>query len=163
MKKIIGTFCVLLTICVLVLSSCASPELDFDDAKVTLEEKGYTVLHTKNPLTEGMVASFTASNDDDEYLYMAEYESSALASVQYDKVKLQYETEEKETQLEIDELEAFYDLYKDQMSDEKKQAHKDDIAELEKSIDDLNDNFTFGRSGCIIWYGTVQAVKDSKS
>ena len=37
-----------------------------------------------------------------------------------------------------------------------------DIAELEKSIDDLNDNFTFGRSGCIIWYGTVQAVKDSK-
>ena len=110
-----------------------------------------------------MVASFTASNDDDEYLYMAEYESSALASVQYDKVKLQYETEEKETQLEIDELEAFYDLYKDQMSDEEKQAHKDDIAELKKSIDDLNDNFTFGRSGCIIWYGTAQALKDSKS
>lgn len=162
MKRIIGTFCVLLTICVLVLSSCASPDLDFDDAKVALEEKGYSVLHTKNPLKEGMVASLTASNDDDEYLYMAEYESSALASVQYDKVKLQYETEESETQLEIDELEAFYDLYEDQLSDEEKQAYKDDIEELEESLDDLHSSFVFGRSGCIIWYGTAQAVKDSK-
>lgn len=50
MKKIIGTFCVLLTICVLVLSSCASPDLDFEVAKIALEEKNYSVLHTKNSL-----------------------------------------------------------------------------------------------------------------
>lgn len=162
MKKLSVILCLLLTFCILSLSSCSSPELDFASAKANLEAKGYTALHTQNPLTEGMVASFTASNDSEEYLYMAEYESSDLASVQYEKIKLQFETEERETQLEIDELEAFYDLYKSQLTDDEKQAYKDDIKALEDSIDDLHKNFAYGRSGCIIWYGTVGAVKDSK-
>lgn len=162
MKKLTLAICIILALCTLMLSSCASPDLDFADAKNTLEGKGYSVTYTQNPLTEGMVASFSASNADEEYLYMVEYQSSALASAQYEKIKLQFDTEEKELEIDKKELEAFYDLYKGQLTDEEKQSYKDDIQAIKDSIKDLNDNFTYGRSGCFIWYGTVGAVKDSR-
>jgi len=169
MKKILTVLLAMAMLlgCVAVLASCTKqgpkPNLDLEDAADVLEDEDYSVVYVddEDDLDPGMVETLTAY-DDDNYLYVIKFASSATAKLYYEEIKLEYDYNLESTKLEIKSKEHTLKKYDDDLENAEIDEIEDDIKDLEKEIKEMEEEACFGRSGKYVWIGTKDAVKDSK-
>ena len=52
--------------------------------------------------------------------------------------------------------------YDSQLSSEEMDDLKEEIRELEEELEEYEEDYKCGRSGKIVWYGTEDAIEDTK-
>ena len=178
MKKILAKLlaAALVVVMVLTLVACgAKPELDFDDAAENLEDNGYTVNYTDEDL-DVPYAKRLYAYDDDNSLVIIEFQDTKSAKLYYENIKMEYDWEIDELKLELEALELEKETYEhiieeydrdlsnDEIDDYEEEIDdiEDDIKEIEKEIKKMKEDYSFGRSGKIVWAGSVDAIEDSK-
>lgn len=178
MKKILAKLlaAALVVVMVLTLVACgAKPELDLEDAAENLEDNGYTVHYTDEDL-DVPYAKRLSAYDDDNTLVIIEFQDTKSAKLYYESIKMEYDCEIDELKLELEGLELEKELYEhiieeydrdlsnDEIDDYEEEIDdiEDDIKEIEKEIEKMKEDYSFGRSGKIVWAGTVDAIEDSK-
>jgi len=169
MKKILTVLLAMAMLlgCVAMFASCGNqgpkPKLNLEDAADALEDEDYSVHYEddEDNLGAGVVESLSAYKDDDG-LYITKYASSATAKLYFEKFKFQYEMQIKSIKLQIKEKEHLLKKYEDDLDNDDIDDLEDDIKDLEKELEELEDEACFGRSGKYVWYGTKDAIKDSK-
>lgn len=152
--------------CVLTFASCSfgpKPELDIDDAEEALEDENYSVSVNDDPSDPMYEATLSASNEDD-YLRIVWFENASVAKLYYKSLKLEREQEIESLKLEIKTLKKVIKLYEDDYKSDELDELEDELKDLEKELDELKSNkeYAYGRSGKVVWYGTKDAVEDSK-
>lgn len=187
MKKVISFLLILLMVisCAVAISSCdkksskdkdvkktektPTPELDFEVAEENLREAGYGVYYygPENNFmgaSEGLYAVQEQNPSDDTYfndhLYIFVFESNDIASHCYDEFKYDIDDEIAELKEEIAEYKE--DLKDDGIDSEDKLYLQKEIALLEEELE-MYENYVVGKKDNCVWYGTKQAIKDSKS
>ncbi len=166
MKKLLTLFLALVMTftCALTFSSCGRPEFDLKDAKKALEREDYSVYQIDDyddTETPYIVESLSARNGDD-FLYIYIFESSSMAKLYLESIEMQYEHELEEMKLELKTLKKTVKKYEKELDDDVLDKLEDEIDDLEDEIEEGKDELVFGRSGKKVWYGTKDAVKDSK-
>ena len=174
MKKILATMLAILMIAtsVLTFASCfgAKPEMDFakieekfkDDEKVMVNYEKDADKLDANVEEEISVTKMPESEDDDaEFVYIIRYKDTKSAKIAYEGLKMQLENSKKSIKLEIKEYENLLKQYEDKLDSEEIDDINDDIKDLKEDLEDL-DNYSFGRSGKVVWYGTEDLVKETK-
>lgn len=159
---------------VLVFSSCDmmtslfnSPELDLEDAKDNLEDNGYSVSYNDDPSQVNVKETLTATYSDSffsgakETLNITVYADSKSASLAYDKLKIQKDVQKEFIELQIQEYENILKKYDDDLRSSESDYYEDQIKDLEEQLEELEDAI-IGKSGNTVWYGTKQAIDDSK-
>ena len=168
MKKIISAVLCLVTVlmCVLALASCgAKPELDLETAAENLEDNDYEVYFSddEDELEPNVSAKLSASDGDENSIYIVTYKDSKSASIAFDELKLQIDYEKKSTENKIKELENLLKKYEDDFEDDDEiEEIEDEIKDLEKELEEFDEKYCYGKSGKTVWYGTNDAAKDSK-
>ena len=156
---------VMIFACIFSLSSCFGdkPELDIGKAEDALEDEDYsvTVVDDEDMLSPGMVERLYAYNDDDT-LVIVEFENSKTATLFYKSKKLDIEQEIEALKLEIKYLEHILDEYSRDIDRDDEDDYKDELKDLKKELSELQDEYVVGKSGKIVYYGTKDAVEDSK-
>ena len=166
MKKLLAMALALVMLmgCVLAFASCGSkPETDIDDAEDNLKDEGYSVSANDDPSDPMYKATLTASKDD-EYLRIVWFDSAAVAKLYYQSLQLEEKYEKEELELQIKTLKKVIKLYDDEYKSDELDELEDELKDLEKELKDLKkgDSYVYGRSGKMVWYGTKDAIKDSK-
>ena len=100
--------------------------------------------------------------DKDSGLYMTEYADKKSAKLAYEEIKAEYETAIEELKREIKEYENILKKYEDKLDSDKIDHYEDEIKDLEKELEELKEDSAYGRSGKVVWYGSVKAVEDTK-
>ena len=142
-----------------ILTSCGGQgpkaNLDLEKAAENLEDEDYFVTFEddEDELGVGVVQMLNARNDDD-FLYVTEYEDSKSAQIAFDIRKQNYNAQVEQLKLEIQVYEHQLKKYEDDLEDE--------IKELTKKLEELEEDYCFGISGKFVWYGTIDAIEDSK-
>ena len=173
MKKILSTIlvAVLLVGCVFALASCSpksqgeKPEFDLKKAAENLEDEDYTVTHVddKDSLDVYIEERLSAHDKD--------YENSITIVVFKDSktAKLYYENRIKSMQEDIDYTEAqieFYEHilkeYESKLKSEEKDEIEDNIKDMKEELEEYKEDYCYGIDDCTVWYGSADAVKDSK-
>ncbi len=164
------------------LTSCLftpKPKLDLKEAKKNLENEDYTVVHDDDSDELGIeetLSAYSGDKDDSDSLYIIVFEKTKLAKLRYDSIKLMIDTQVEEYKAEIEALEIElkaleYTLkkYEDDMKsdeidalEEEIKETEDNIKDLEKELKDFKEETVVGRSGKTVWFGTKDAIKDSK-
>ena len=172
MKKIIVTLlaAAMLLSCVFVLASCGGnqgtkPELDIEKAAENLEDNDYEVYFSddEDELEPNVSAKLSASDGDENSIYIVTYKDSKSASIAFDELKLQIDYEKKSTENKIKELENLLKKYEDDFEDDDEiEEIEDEIKDLEKELEEFDEKYCYGKSGKTVWYGTNDAAKDSK-
>ena len=167
--------------CALTLSSCffaPKPELDLKEAKKALEKEDYTVSYADKEDLEDVpyVEERLSAYNDEDSLMICIYADAKSAELHYKRAKLDRDAAIAEFEQEIEELElelAFYENILDKYEDD---LDRDDIKDIEDEIEDLMDEledvekelkeykeeYVIGKSGKTVWYGTKDAIEDSK-
>ena len=167
MKKILSTLLalVMLVTCFMALSACAPrPYLkDLEEAAENLEDADYFATYTDDEdyLGVGEVERLTASDDDDNMLYVVVYASNKLANLSYEELKASLEAEKESTKREIERIKHILKKFDDELESAEIEKYEDDLEELEEELEEYK-NFVIGKSGKTVWYGTKDAIKDSK-
>ena len=166
MKKILAMALavVMLMGCVLTFASCGTrPELDIDDAEDNLKEEDYIVSVNDDPSDPMYKATLYASNGDDS-LSIYWFDSASVAKLYYQSIKLAEKQQKEELELEIKTLKKVIKLYEDEYKSSELDNLEDELKDLEKKLKDLKSgkDYVYGRSGKVVWYGTKDAIKDSK-
>ncbi|MBO7187046.1 MAG: hypothetical protein J6V68_01440 [Clostridia bacterium] len=166
MKKVLKIFVATLIAVISVFSfvACDVPETDFAEAKARLESKGYYVSY----LTDADISdptkkeSLTATKGSDS-LRMVKFDTYKMARLYLKQLELSLEYELEGLELQLDIAEFKVDEYEDVLSQAEKDELREEIAELELDIEELEDTQDFiGRKGKVVWYGTELAIKDSR-
>ena len=167
MKKILSMLLavVMLATCFMALSACAPrPYLkDLEEAAENLEDADYFATYTDDEdyLDVGEVERLTASDDDDNILYVVVYASNKLASLSYEELKASLEAEKESTKREIERIKHILKKFDDELESAEIEKYEDDLEELEEELEEYK-NVVIGKSGKTVWYGTKDAIKDSK-
>ena len=168
MKKILSMFLavVMIATCIMALASCAPRPLlkDLEKAADNLEDEDYHASYTddEDRLGVGMVERLTASSEDgDDYLYVVVFETSKLASIAYDEAKLNLEHEKETLKLEIKRIKHILKKFDSDLKSDEIDEYEDELKELEEELEEYK-NFVIGKSGKTVWYGTKDAIKDSR-
>lgn len=169
MKKILSRLFLMVTFLgfTVALVGCgAKPELDFDEAKKNLEAKDYFVaVNDKEELLEvNVVKTLHAHSleNNDYRLYMTEYADKKSAKLAYEEIKAEYETAIEALKREIKEYENILKKYEDKLDSDEIDHYEDEIKDLEKELEELKEDSAYGRSGKVVWYGSVEAVEATK-
>ena len=150
--------------CMLTLSSCAfaeKPELDLEDAQENLEDEDYHVSYEDDVDDAGYEEMLYAYNDKEDSLRVVVFSDSKLADMYYDTVKAQLKYQKETVEREIKMMEHLLKKYDDDMDSDEVDEMKDEVKELKKELKKFDD-VVIGKSGKTVWYGTKDAVKDSK-
>ena len=170
MKKILSMLLVvvMLATCIMALSACApKPALkDLEEVAETLEDADYYASYSDDEdyLGIGMVErlyAYDKDDDSDNTLVIIVYESAKLAKIAYKEAKLNLEMEEKELKLEIKKIETILKEYSGELKSAEIDAYEDELKDLEEELE-LYKEYVVGISGKTVWYGTKEAIKDSK-
>jgi hypothetical protein len=161
-KKSIALLLVLVSL--FIVSSCSlftpKPNMDLEDAEDNLKDEDYFVVYNDEGsagIKENLVAY-----DDDNYLVIIYCETAKMANLQYRYYELNHERQIESYELKIKEYNYILSKFdKDLTSDEIDQK-EDELKEIEKKLEELKKNYVIGKSGKIVWYGTKDAIKDSK-
>ena len=173
MKKILSTVLavVLLVGCIFTLASCSpksqgeKPELDLKKAAENLEDEDYTVAHVDDK------DSLEAYIEERLSAYDKDYENTITIVVFKDSktAKLFYENRVKSIQEDIDYIEAqieFYEHilkeYESKLDSDEIDEIEDDIKEMKEELEEYKEDYCYGIDDCTVWYGSADAVKDSK-
>lgn len=151
----------LLVAMMLTMVSCAGrPKLNIDKAKDNLEDNGYFVMTYDDP-TIGVNEVLSASNGDDS-LYIGKFDTAKMAKIAYNQLKEKYDYEVKALKLEIKEVKYILRKYKNELKSAEIDSYEDKLKDLQEELEDLKKDYVFGISGKTVWYGTVDAAKDSR-
>ncbi len=169
MKKFLTVLlaAVMLLGCAVVFVSCEKqgpkPNLDLDEVADVLDDEGYEVEYSddEDELGVGMVEVLTAY-DGDNYIHIVKYASTATAKLAHEQAMFEFDTEIEEIKLKIKLYEHYIKKYEDDLDNDEIDYYEDEIKDLEDELEDMNDEVCFGRSGKYVWYGTEDAIKDSK-
>ena len=143
------------------------PDLsDLEAVAERLEDADYYAVYSddEDMLGVGVVERLYAyENDDDSnnILVVMVYESASLAKLAYDEAKLNADMEKKEIQLEIKSIKTILKEYSDELKSDEIDEYEDELKELEEELEEYKD-YVIGKSGKTVWYGTKQAIEDSK-
>lgn len=150
-----------------ILTSCGGQgpkaNLDLEKAAENLEDEDYFVTFEddEDELGAGVVQMLNARNDDD-FLYVTEYEDSKSAQIAFDIRKQNYNAQVEQLKLEIQVYEHQLKKYEDDLDSDDIDDLEDEIKEITKKLEELEEDYCFGISGKFVWYGTIDAIEDSK-
>ena len=164
MKRIILA-ALLLVAMVLTFASCGKkPELDFDDAEKNLKGEDYEVqvIDDDDLLPAGMVEVLRAEDDNDNELYIATFETAKYAKIQYKILKQEHEAEIEATELQIKQIEYMLKHFDGDLESAEIDKYEDKLKNLEKELEELKEDWVIGIKGKTVWYGTADAVEDSR-
>ncbi len=168
MKRILAAFLALLMVLgsVMMFASCGEkPKLNLEKAEKNLDDEDYIVRLTddEDDLEVGMSEMLYASNGSD-YICIIKFKKSSTAKLAYQEIEYKYDCSVKECEMEIKSLEHILKTYEDDLKSSEIDNYEDQLKEMEEKLEDLKeqDDYIFGRSGKYIWYGTPDALKDSK-
>ena len=65
-------------------------------------------------------------------------------------------------ELEIKSVKHILAKYEKDLKSDEIKGYEDDLKDLEKELEEYKEEYVIGRSGKYVWYGTVDAIKDSK-
>ena len=173
MKKILSTVLavVLIVGCIFTLASCSpksqgeKPELDLKKAAENLEDEDYTVTHVDDK------DSLEVFIEETLYAYDEGHKNSITIVVFKDSksAKFYYEDYVNGMQSEIEEIEAEIEFYEHILKEYESKLDSDEIDEIEDEIkkykeelEERTEDFCYGIDDCTVWYGSADAVKDSK-
>ena len=168
MKKIISSFIAFIMIISLVLSisSCvAIPKLDLKHAERALKEENYYVSYIDDAedLDAGEIENFTAtSRDGKDHLYVVRYETTKLAKLNYEVIKLERQNSIDATKKEIKIIEYTLKKFDKDLSRTEYNELNDRLEDLYDALDTLQKDLSIGINGKYVWVGTKNAIKDSK-
>ena len=100
--------------------------------------------------------------DDDNSLSIVRYADAKSAKLAYQEIKLKYDYQIDSLKLEIKSLEHQLKKYEDDLDSDEIDEIEDEIKELKEELEEMKEDFVIGRSGKVVWYGTADAIKDSK-
>ncbi|MBE5739792.1 MAG: hypothetical protein E7349_02925 [Clostridiales bacterium] len=171
MKKFWKTLlsCLLMIISTLSICCCApKPALDIDDAKDALEDADYDVEFITNPDTdevefaESIDKYLTAEGENDEYICMILFDSATMAKKYYNTLLYSVESEIKQMEANIKACEYYLKKYDEKIKSDERDEIEDWIKEDKKDIEKYEEEYCIGRSGKLVWYGSIDAIKDTK-
>ena len=150
-----------------------TPELDLEEAKENLEDNDYYVhlitteeyeyAFTGNSANiEQMLEAYSNDDDEDDVLVITEFKDSKSALLALRLYKIERDSEIKTLKAEIKSIEHLLEEYEDDMDDNYVEKLEDDIKELKKELRKLQDDYVYGIDGNYVWYGTIDAVEDTK-
>ena len=173
MKKIIATLLVsaMLLACVVLFASCSSmekPELnDLEDVAEVLEDEDYVVSYSddEDDLGVGIEERLYASKgeaEDYEYLSIIVYADSTLAETSYQQLKAEYDYQIQRYEQTIKYYEHVLEEYNSDLDSDTEDRFEEYLADAQESLENYKENYTYGKDGNTVWYGTVTAAEDSK-
>ena len=137
------------------------PELNMKSAKKALKDADYDVYLYEDDLEFGMVKRLRADNDDDDGLYIIEYEDEELAKMAYEETRAQIIYSFTVAKISADNVEHILAEYEDTLTSKQSDDYKQKLKDYKKQLKKFNEEFVLGRDGCIVWYGTKTAIEDS--
>ena len=162
MKKLLALLLVIVSI--FSLASCslfaAKPKLNLDDAKDNLEDNDYSVTYVDKDAGTGVKEYLRAYNDKGDEITIYIYEDATSASIAYKMAKLNQDQQEEYNKLRLKRYQNLLKKYEDDMSSSEIDSVEDSIKDLKKSMKD--NDYVIGKSGKTVWYGTKDAIKDTK-
>lgn len=168
MKKIISLLLALVMAvgCMLAVTSCgAEPELDFAVAEANLKLAGYSVnsrvFEDDVERVKTLSASKEISDDVKETIVITEYADATLAKLALEQQELGFEMEKKAIELYVEYYEHLIDEYASSYSAEKLADMKEKLNDYKVDLE-MAENYVFGRSGNIVYYGTKAAIEATK-
>ena len=165
-----------LACCILSFASCGGsvkPELNMKDAEDALEDEGYTVEtgdgddyienNSYSPYYGYALDEYLEAHDDDyNYLYIYVFESASMAKLYYKGIAESQEMYIANIQTELDYYNKLLKKYEDDMDRDHIKELEDEIESLEEDLEERVDEYVFGIKGKTVWYGTLDAVEDSR-
>lgn len=187
MKRLLALTLTLITLLALLgsLASCAkiedainnviyNPELDIHEAKRALILNGYTVNVDTEYLSGYVVVRLDAYRYDEkkltyDSLVITEYCDEKIAETEYEYALLDYKVHESHRELLaqsyenfIAEDEYYLNNHGDELSEDSVNAIMEEINSQRKAVARERSDLIFGQSGCFVWSGTKNGIKDSK-
>ncbi len=174
MKNILKRVLVLILVlsAILSLGACTDgkPLLDLNKAGDNLTFNGYELEHLIGKdktgevgVTEILRATRTGVGDeDDEMLYITVYSSKKLARIEHDAVKAYLESQIKNAKIEAKKIEYLLQNHRAELTEDEISDYREELAELYDELEEMTDNIAVGRSGTAVWYGTEDAIEDTK-
>lgn len=162
MKRIIAL--ALLFVCIFSLASCSYvPELDINNAKKTLRYLEYDVkvVNGDELLSSGIIKYVYGVNaKKDDEIYIIYCENSKIARSVYDYVKKAHDAKIAEVELEIDMIKFSID-HEENLTSYKKSYYTNLLSEKMSLLSDY-ESYVYGWYTDVVWYGTKDAISDSK-
>lgn len=161
-KKILVVLCLFMLL--FVLSSCnEKPNLDFNNARANLVDKGYQVTYVDN-------SNFLEINEkkslygyvDEDFIIITEFKDLKSARLYLKCLESEYEEKINTLKAELKIYKHTLSKYDKELTSEEIDDLKEEIRELEEELEDYEDNYKCGRSGKIVWYGTEYAIETTK-
>ncbi len=169
MKKLLISLLLALMLCATAVFGVAcstnlgpKPELDLDEVQEVLEDEDYYVYVYEDDLDPEFEATLSAYNDDD-HLYIAWFNDKETAKIYFEQIKLEYDSEVAGMENQIKMIEHKLDKYDDDLDSDEIDDLKDELKELKKELKNLKEESAYGIDGKVVWYGTVDAIKDTKN
>jgi len=166
MKRIFAAILALLMVLgsITMLASCgAKPKLNLERAEENLDDADY-IVHYEDDEDE---LSFTMEEkleayDGDNSITIIKYKKSSTAKLKYAELKLKYDSEIKYYENQIKYYEHIIKAYDDDLKSSEIDQYEDSLKDAEDYLEELKEEGAFGRSGKYVWYGTMDALKDTK-
>ncbi len=179
LKKIF--FAISLMVLTLTLASCgATPKFNLEKAAENLKDEGYYVSYEdefdEDDYDEMMIKEALSAYDGDEEVTIMKFRDARTAKLYLKSMKLrrQYEIDEIKYEIKLLKIEkkalintmlryAFKldgDDFEDIIEDIK--DIQEEIKECREEIKDVKKEYSCGRMGKTVWYGTEGAIKDTK-
>ena len=158
MRKIIKKISAVLMVaisCLLISCNGLTPELDISKARKNLKENDYYVEKNNEMLNDewSMEEILYASDDDENFIVIIEFDSVKSA-------KTYYKTYVREKQ-EKNAL-KFYEYIIKNYSEELDKEDLDDFKEEKKEAEEYLEKNSNGVQGKYVWFGTKDAIEDTK-
>lgn len=167
MKKILAIL--LIAVMMFSMTSCfgkpGKPELDLTYAKKNLKALDYIVgIEDDDDFLEpGVIEELEADSEDgSESLYIVTYKNTKYAKIMYKMLKQENEATIKSLKLEIKQLKYVLRKYAKTLDSYTVETLNEELEDLRRELDERQDNYVFGRKGRFVWYGTPEAVRNSK-
>ena len=145
-----------------VLSSCAAkPKLNLEKAEEALKDEDYYVSFSDD-VDETSIEQYLRAIKDGDSLVVIKFEKASTAKLAYQEKKLEMDYKIDSLELEIKSVKHILAKYEKDLKSDEIKGYEDDLKDLEKELEEYKEEYVIGRSGKYVWYGTVDAIKDSK-
>lgn len=161
-KKILVVLCLFMFL--FVLSSCnEKPKLDFNKAKENLEDEGYLITYVDNSeFLEVNEKQSLHGYEDQEFISIIEFRDLKSARLFLKYLESEFDKTTENLKAELKMYKHTLNKYDKELTSEEMDDLKEEIRELEEELEEYEEDYKCGRSGKIVWYGTEDAIEDTK-
>ena len=161
-KKILVVLCLFMFL--FFLSSCSKkPNLDFNNSRANLVDKGYHVTYVDN-------SHFLEFNEkkslygyvDKDFISIIEFKDLKSARLYLKYLESEYEEKINTLKAEIKMYKHTLNKYDKELTSEEIDDLKENIREIQQKLEGYEDDHKCGRSGKIVWYGTKYAIEGTR-